>query len=308
MRVVIAGGTGSVGRAIAKHLANQGHEIVLLTRRFRAELGIDQIHWDGRTVDQAWARELAGSMLINLAGELVDRVPTKRNIDLLERSRVEPTLALVEASKVHGAPSLWLQMSTLAIYGDGKEVVLDDDAPAADGPRQMAGVAKAWEAAVRDASAGRLVILRTGIVLQKNTPALNRLVTITRAFLGGTVGSGKQWVSWIHIADFLRVVDFIIANHGISGSVNVTSPNPIQNRDMMRSLRRVLGRPWSPPTPRFAIALGSWILFRTDPQLALTGRRSVPSKLLAAGFQFEHTEFEEAVTNLLALRATLSHS
>ena len=299
MRVVIAGGTGSVGRAIAKHLANQGHEIVLLTRRVRAELGFDQIHWDGRTVDQAWAKELAGSVLINLAGELVDRVPTKRNIDLLERSRVEPTLALVEASRVYGAPSLWLQMSTLAIYGDGKDVVLDDDAPAADGPRQMAGVAKAWEAAVRDASAGRIVILRTGIVLQKGTPALNRLVTITRAFLGGTVGSGQQWVSWIHIADFLRVVDFIIANHGISGSVNITSPNPIQNRDMMRSLRRALGRPWSPPTPRFAISLGSWFLFRTDPQLALTGRRAVPSNLLSAGFQFQHSHFEQALSELM---------
>ena len=307
MRVVIAGGTGSVGRAIAKHLAHQGHEIVLLTRRVRPELSFEQIHWDGRTVDQAWAKELAGSMLINLAGELVDRVPTKRNIDLLERSRVEPTLALVEASRVFGAPQLWLQMSTLAIYGDGEDVVLDDDAPAADGPRQMAGVAEAWEAAVRDASAGRLVTLRTGIVLQKGTPALNRLVTITRAFLGGTVGSGQQWVSWIHIVDFLGVIDFIIANQGISGFVNVTSPNPIQNRDMMRSLRRALGRPWSPPTPRFAITLGSWLLFRTDPQLALTGRRAVPSKLLSAGYRFQHTEFEEAVTNLLALRTTLSH-
>ena len=299
MRVVIAGGTGSVGRAIAKHLANQGHEIVLLTRRVRAELGFDQIHWDGRTVDQAWAKELAGSVLINLAGELVDRVPTKRNIDLLERSRVEPTLALGEASRVYGAPSLWLQMSTLAIYGDGKDVVLDDDAPAADGPRQMAGVAKAWEAAVREASAGRIVILRTGIVLQKGTPALNRLVTITRAFLGGTVGSGQQWVSWIHIDDFLRAIDFIIDHPSISDVVHVSSPVPIRNRNMMNALRVALGRPWVPPIPRFAIQLGARWLFRPDGQLALTGRRGLPNRLLRDGFEFKFPTFEAALQDLL---------
>ena len=312
-RVVIAGGSGSVGRALARHLGEQGFEVTILTRTpnptlFPDETGIRQLQWDGRTTDPSWGREVVGSVLINLAGELVDRVPTEANIDLLEQSRVVPTETLVRAAREFGRPRLWLQMSTLAIYGDAGDQLLDEHSQPADGPRQMAGVAKAWEAAVSHAHAERVVWLRTAVVLQRNTPALNRLVTITRLFLGGRIGSGRQWVSWIHERDFLRAIDFIIANEvqagansdrPIHGPIHITSPNPVQNRELMSTLRHTIGRPWSPPLPAFATRLGAKLLFRTDPQLALTGRRAVPSKLLATGFEFEFPELGPALADLL---------
>lgn len=304
MRIVIAGGTGSVGQALARQLSTQGHSVSVLTRSIRPranfdELGISQLLWDGRTTDPSWSTELAGSVLINLAGELVDRIPTEKNIALLESSRVTPTATLARAAREFGRPALWLQMSTLAIYGDAGEQVLSEGAQVAQGPRQMAGVARSWEAAVVATDAERLVWLRTAVVLQPNTPALNRLVTITKLFLGGRISHGRQWVSWIHESDFLKAIDFIIANDSLRGPVHVTSPQQVRNHELMTALRHRLGRPWSPPTPELLVKVGARFVFRTDAQLALTGRRAEPSKLLEASFQFDFPQLDKALANLL---------
>lgn len=156
MKLVIAGGTGSLGLRVADHFAGNGADVVILTRRPRPSITHRQISWDGRTVSD-WADELDGAVLLNLAGELVDRRPTKRNIDLLRASRVEPTKALVAASAGGRVPAIWLQMSTLAIYGDAGQDIIEESHPAADGPPQMACVASAWEAAAADAKTDRLV-------------------------------------------------------------------------------------------------------------------------------------------------------
>lgn len=298
-RVVIAGGAGTLGKAVAAHFSMQGYPVTLLTRTRRDSIPFDQMEWDGKTVNSRWGHLLKDSVLINLAGELVDRVPTESNIDILERSRMQPTLALAQAAQKFGKPALWLQMSTLAIYGDAGDTILDEHSSTAAGPRQMAGVAKSWEACVTDELADRLVILRTAVVMQPNSPALNRLVTMTKWMLGGTVGSGNQWVSWIHISDFLRALDFVVSKPAITGVVHLSSPEPVTNREMMRSLRRELHRPWTPATPSWLIKIGAVLVFRTDPQLALTGRRALPSKLMASGFHFEHPNFASALSNLL---------
>ena len=302
-RVVIAGGSGAIGQALARRLSESGSEVIILSRHPKPGSPFRQIQWDGLTPDPAWGNVLGGAVLINLAGELVDRIPTKKNIDLLTSSRVQPTRALAMAARQFGAPRLWLQMSTLAIYGDAGDVLLDESAPAADGPRQMAGVAKAWEAEVLPTDAERVVWLRTAVVLQRNTPALNRLVTITKMFLGGRVGSGRQWVSWIHERDFLNAIEFVVGAGGgvgsiLSGPVHLTSPQPVRNSELMATLRRVIGRPWSPPIPAIGIKIGATMLFRTDPQLALTGRRATPKKLLDAGFQFEFPQLGAALRDL----------
>jgi uncharacterized protein (TIGR01777 family) len=296
LKIVIAGGAGTLGRELSKYFSEQSHDVLVLSRRAGSVDGARVLVWDGRSVSQEWGRELQDSVLLNLSGELVDRVPTKENIDLLEASRVEPTNALVEAAKQFGEPKLWLQMSTLAIYGDAGDQVLTENSKPASGPRQMAGVAKAWEAAAAGAPAVRKVILRTGVVLQPGTPALNRLVKITRIFLGGRVASGKQWVSWIDYRDFIRAVEFIIMNAALTGIVHVTSPTPVTNKSLMETLRKVYRRPWSPPSPSLVIKLGARLLFRTDPMLALTGRRAVPQKLLDNGFKFEFTKLEESIS------------
>lgn len=303
VKVVIAGGAGALGRRLADDCARSGDEVVILTRRPRDEIAHRQVSWDGRTVGPRSA-ELEGAIVINLAGELVDKRPTAKNIELLRRSRVEPTRTLVKAtSNLTTQPKLWLQMSTLAIYGDAGQDIVDEDHPAADGPPQMPGVARPWEEAVQGARTNRLVVMRTGIVLDHGTPAFERLTRLTKLGLGGRISNGAQWISWIHIDDFLRAVRFMRDHHEIAGAVHVTAPIPIRNRDMMATLRGALRRPWSPPTPKPLVHLGA-VLMRTDPALALTGRRCVPQRLLAAGFEGDHPAFESAMEHLLSSRKT----
>ena len=303
-KVLIAGGSGALGSAIGAHFAKQGHRVIVLTRKLKADSPFEQLVWDGQTPAESWGKELAGSILINLAGELVDKIPTPENVALLERSRVLPTQALAAASREFGKPELWLQMSTLAIYGDAGDSELTEASPIGGSDQlakfpQMIGVAKAWESSMDSNCANRVVVMRTGIVLQPNTPALNRLVTVTKRFLGGTVGSGNQWVSWIHIDDFLAALDFLFANQALAGVVHLSSPEPVTNRALMASLRQALHRPWTPPTPPLFIKLGSRLLFKTDPQLALTGRRALPGKLTDAGFKFRFNDIREALANLI---------
>ena len=177
--------------------------MVILTRTLRSDIGHRQVRWDGRTVG-AWAAELEGAIVVNLAGELVDERPTAKNIELLRSSRVEPTPALVEAAaNVTTPPKLWLQMSTLAIYGDAGQDIVDEAHPAADGPPQMPGVRGHGRRRSRAAATNRLVVMRTGIVLDHGTPAFERLARLTRLGLGGRISTGEQWISWIHIDDFL---------------------------------------------------------------------------------------------------------
>jgi hypothetical protein len=301
MKVVIAGGTGSVGRRLADDFASRGDDVTILTRSPRPEIDHRQVRWDGRTAGP-WAVELEAAIVVNLAGELVDRRPTAKNVELLRRSRVEPTKALVEAASRRATrPPLWLQMSTMAIYGDAGEDLVDEQHPVADGPPQMPGVAHPWEQAVQGAATDRLIIMRTGIVLDHGMPAFDRLVRLTKLGLGGRISTGEQWTSWIHIDDFLRAVRFIRDHDDITSIVHVTAPNPIQNRDLMATLRTALRRPWSPPSPKPLVHLGA-LLMRTDPALALTGRRGVPRRLLDAGFDFNHRTFDAALQDLLVVK------
>lgn len=299
MKVVIAGGTGTLGQRVAADFAARDHEIVILTRSPRPGSAHHQVEWDGRTIGP-WAAELGGAVVVNLAGQLVDCRPTKHNIELLRRSRVEPTSALARASQqVTTPPALWVQMSTLAIYGDAGQHVIDEQHPPADGPPQMAGVARPWEEAAQAARSDRMIILRTGIVLDRGAPAFERLTRLTKLGLGGRISTGDQWVSWIHIEDFLGALRFVCDQPTMAGIVHVTAPNPIQNRDMMAALRSAVHRPWSPPTPRPLVHLGAFLM-GSDPALALTGRRCVPRRLMDAGFMFEHERFDAALAALLA--------
>lgn len=297
MKVVIAGGTGTLGRRIAADLARDGHDIAILTRAPRPTFPFRQVAWDGRSLGR-WVAELEGAVLINLAGELVDRRPTTANIELLKRSRVEPTRALVGASQgCKRPPVLWLQGSTTAIYGDAGDAVVTEDAPIPPGPPQMPGIARPWEEAAADASAQRQVFFRMSLVLDTATPLLDRLSRIVKLGLGGRISSGRQWVSWIHRQDMLRALRFVL-ERDIDGVVNVTSPEPVHNERLMAELRSHLRRPWSPPVPAALVRLGGWVM-GSDPALALTGRRCIPERLLEAGFTFEYPDLGAALDDLL---------
>lgn len=299
MKVVLAGGTGALGRRVADDLAGRGDDVVVLTRSPRPGSAHRQLAWDGATAG-AWATELTGAALINLAGELVDRRPSRAGVELLTRSRVEPAAALAAAAASAPAPpSVWVQMSTLAIYGDAGDRVVDEGAPPADGPPQMAGVARAWEHAATGVAADRQVVLRAGVVLDRGTPALDRLVGLVRWGLGGRVGSGRQWVSWLHITDFLAIVRRVLDDQSMGGIVHATSPQPVRNDELMAALRRRLHRPPALPTPAPLVRIGA-VLLRTDPALALLGRRGVPARLLESGFVFTHPTIDGALHDLLA--------
>jgi uncharacterized protein (TIGR01777 family) len=199
-----------------------------------------------------------------------------------------------------GGVGTWVQLSTLAVYGDRGDEVLDEDAAVGTEPPQMTGVATAWEASATAALSNvkRQVILRTGVVLQPDTPALNRLTGLARWGLGGTIGTGRQWVSWIHGDDFVAAVRHALATPELTGVVHVTSPEPVRNADLMAGLRRVTHRGVGLPTPKPLAYLGAAVL-RTDPALALTGRRCYPARVLATGFEFEHPALGSALRDLI---------
>ena len=300
MKVVIAGGSGTLGRRIAADLAGRGNDIVILTRSPREDFPFRQVAWDGRTVG-SWSQELEGSVLINLAGELVDRRPTPANIELLRSSRVEPTRALVQASLACARPPvLWLQGSSTAIYGDAGEAVITEGSPIPAGPPQMPGVARPWEEAAKGGVADRQIIFRMSLVLDTDTPVLDRLSRLVKLGLGGRISTGRQWISWVHVRDMLRALRFVMDTE-IDGVVNVTSPNPVRNATLMEELRRHLHRPWSPPTPAPIVRVGAWLM-GSDAEIALTGRRCVPARLLDAGFDFEFPELPHALDDLLGTK------
>ncbi len=302
-KVVIAGGSGALGARLVSALADKC-EVVVLTRQPASNSVVRQVCWDGRTVGQ-WAAELdePDTSVINLAGKLVDCRATAANIDELIDSRVAPTQALVRASQQLQAPlAHWVQASTTAIWSDAGEARCTESTPIpAGGLPQMTGVARPWEAAFSGANVEHGVVLRTAIVLDPHSAALKRLAALTRWGLGGTVGTGRQWVSWIHLDDWLAIVQACLGfDPGLSvpaGVLVAAAPNPVRSADLMATLRRTLHRPGL-PTPAALLRLGA-VLMRSDPALALTGRHATSQILDEIGFGFEYPSLEGALGDLL---------
>lgn len=306
LRVVVAGGSGALGRRLTADLTARGHDVVVLTRSPDPGAPVREVAWDGRTVGP-WVRELADparTAVVNLAGKLVDVRPTARNVTALRDSRVAATRALVAASRQLSAPlARWVQASTTAIYSDAGEQRVTEDSPVPEpGLPQMTGVAVPWEAAVEAAHTERLTVLRTSLVLDRDVPVMDRMLLVTRFGLGGPIGGGRQWMSWIHVHDWLAVVRAALGldpDIDLTGTVIASAPQPVRNAEMMRELRRRLGRPWAPPTPVPLLRLGSLVL-RTDPALAATGRHATSRVLADAGFRFAFPTIEAALDDLLS--------
>ncbi|WP_076259124.1 SRPBCC family protein [Intrasporangium flavum] len=317
LRVVVAGGSGTLGRALSADLASRGHEVVVLTRSPQPDLPHRQVAWDGETLGpwvEALNEEPGRTAVVNLAGRLVDVRPTAANVRDLRESRVRPTLALVEASRSLSSPlAAWVQGSTTAIWSDAGEALVTESTPlptGTDALPQMTGVARPWEDAADGANTARLVLLRTSIVLQDGSPAFDRLAGLTRLGLGGRVGSGRQWFSWVHVDDWLAIVRSALGvdtgvNPGVDpaasleGVVVAAAPEPVRNAELMAALRRHLRRPASPPTPELLVRVGS-VPLRTDPALGLTGRHCTSEVLAASGFAFAHPGLDGALADLLS--------
>ncbi|WP_069161673.1 DUF1731 domain-containing protein [Nocardia altamirensis] len=308
LTAVIAGGTGALGKHIAADLTCRGHRVTILTRRRSAGLPFTQVEWDGTTVG-TWVAALRNpgpTAIINLAGKLVDCRPTSRNIDELRRSRVDSTRALVQAAATLDAPiDYWVQASTTAIWSDAGEIRCTETTPVPVGLPQMTGVAEPWERAFDGANAAHSTVLRTSIVLDPQAPALRRLGQLTKAGLGGRVGPGDQWFSWIHVEDWLAIVRAAL---GLDPAVTLpdgilvaATDFPVRNRELMAALRRHLRRPPAPPTPAPILQIGA-VFLRTDPALGLTGRYATSEVLQQAGFVFRYPTLDEALSDLLPSR------
>jgi uncharacterized protein (TIGR01777 family) len=312
-RIVIPGGTGYLGRALAERLVDRGDDVVLLTRGPARQVdGCRLVSWDARTVGD-WVEELEGAdAVVHLTGRRVDVRATRRNVDELISSRVEPVRAVGEGVRAcRTPPPVWVQSSSLAIFGEGGDAVIDESTtPSGIGPREMVTVCLAWEGAFHQAASevDRTVLLRIGIGLGgQGDPATAKLARIVRMGLGGRVGSGRQWVSWVDLDDLLAVmlravdgpVDPAVKRPAMSGTYHVTSPNPVTNAEMMATYRRLLGRRLRLPTPAIVAKVGAPLL-GSSASLALTGRRCVPTRLREEGFVFTYPDFEPSVRRALA--------
>jgi uncharacterized protein len=307
-KVVIAGGSGFLGRGLAWFLTDHGYQVTILSRGAKRDndwpTSIGWRIWDGRTAGD-WIDCLNGSSaVINVVGRSVDCKKTPENKRVILESRVHSCQALGQAMRaVSKPPPVWLQSATAHIVGDPipEDTICDEDTPPGEGMAPEVG--QAWEQALAEniLPTQRSVALRISFVLGRNGGALRRLGLVTRLGLGGTVGSGKQWMSWIHQHDLNRLFLTMMADESYNGVYMVTAPEPVTNRLFMAAMRSAYHRPWSPPAPSLGVRLACRWILNTDPELALLGRRCVPRRLLDRhGFTFDFPTIKDALKNLAA--------
>lgn len=304
-RLVIAGGNGFIGSALAAEWLARGGEVVVLTRSPRTcPDGVTETEWDGAQPGD-WVKYLDGAeAVVNLAGKNVKCRHTTENVRALTESRVNAVRAIAQAlERVKTPPPVWVQAGAIGFYGDTGETICDENSP--NGKDALAGVCRQWENAFHAATVPRTrkVLLRIGFVLGRNGGALPVLAGMTRWFLGGSAGNGRQFISWIHIADLTRMFCESIARQDWTGTFNATGPRPATNAEFMRELRQALHRPWSPPAPAFAVKLGAGLL-GMEPSLALAGCRVTPKRFIEAGFQFQFPELEAALKDIFGGAST----
>ncbi len=305
-RYVIAGGSGFLGVSLAHHLAALGADVVILSRTAPRVAGPwRHERWDARTVGPwtSWLDNADG--VVNLVGRSVNCIKTPDHCDEILRSRVDATRVLGEAVRcVSSPPRAWVQMSTAHIYGDPPERVCDEDAPTGYGLAPFVGTA--WEQAFEEANVEALgirgVVLRTGFVLGRDRGAgggaLSSLGGLVRLGLGGTVGHGRQGMSWIHERDMNRLFERGLTDETMRGTYIATAPNPVSNAEFMRALRRALRMPIGLPAFAWMVRLGAPLVMRTDPELALYGRYCVSKRLPSEGFAFDFPEVGAALADL----------
>jgi uncharacterized protein (TIGR01777 family) len=298
-RIVLAGGSGFIGRALGDHLRRHGYDLIVLTRgEAKSADGVTYVHWDGRTVGD-WARYLDGAeAVVNLAGRNVNCRYNAKNREEIRRSRIDAVQAVGEAiAACTTPPRVLIQSSTTAMYIQTDDAILDESARPASGFSPDTAVM--WEEAFNSVPTPRTrrVLLRISFVLGRSGGALRTLERLTRWFMGGRAGSGRQWISWVHIKDLCRIVRFAIEREDVQGLYHATAPNPVTNAQFMRELRRALRRPWSPPVPRLAVRFGSWVM-RTEAELARRGRRCIPRRLMDLGFEFHFPHLPLALADL----------
>jgi uncharacterized protein (TIGR01777 family) len=297
MKVVIAGGSGFLGGPIVERLLARGDDVAVLTRNPAPVRAGRALQWDARS-QGAWSGEAASAdVVINLAGENIGegRWTAERKKRMIS-SRLDATGAIVEALRREPARArTFISASAVGFYGNRGDEVLDESSPRGSG--FLAELVERWEAAAREAeSLARLVILRFGVVLAPDGGALKKMMLPFKLGVGGPVGDGRQWMSWLERADAVRIVEWAIDHPAASSTYNATSPQPVSNREFARALGRALHRPALMPAPAFALRLAFGEMAE---EVLLAGQRVVPVRASAEGFAFERPSIDAALAALL---------
>ena len=306
MRVIITGGSGLIGTALAQNLAADGHEVIALSRnpsRHTFPVGVRGEKWDSKTA-AGWGHLADGADAnINLAGAPIagtGLIPTRWNEERKRRirqSRIDAGTAVSEAiTAASNKPKVLIQSSGADYYGDVQsDRIITEASPTGSG--FLADVTVDWEAstAAVEEMGVRRVIIRSGMVLSMESGSLPITVLPFRFFVGGPLGNGQQWWPWIHLEDEVRAIRFLIEEESATGPYNLCTPNPLKNKDFAKSIGRVLNRPSLIPVPAFALKL----ILGEISAIVLHGRRAVPQKLQDDGFTFKYPEAEAALRDLL---------
>jgi uncharacterized protein (TIGR01777 family) len=292
--IVIAGGSGFLGTALVAVWRREGHRVLVLTRRPRRD---GDLAWSPEGSDRGWMAVMAGAdAVVNLAGEgIADKRWTASRKAAILDSRIRATRAIVAAIKAaRPAPATLISASAIGIYGTrGDDPVTEDTGPGSD---FLADVCRAWEAeAIPVAPLTRVVLLRTGVVLAKDGGALPQIALPFRFLAGGPVGSGRQYMSWIHLADWTAMVSWAMVTPGVIGPLNLTAPTPVTNAEFARALGRAMRRPAFMHAPSFALRLA---LGEMADALLLGGQRVLPAKAQRLGFEFQYGTLDAALREI----------
>ncbi len=299
-KLIIAGGTGFLGQALIDHFKNDFDAIVVLSRREnKLEGKVRYIKWDAKT-EGSWCKELEGAFaIINLCGKSVDCRYTEANKKIIFSSRLDSTKIIGEAIlKCNTPPKVWINGASATIYAASENIPMTET-NGKIGEGFSIDVCKAWEKVFYDFKlpGTRMINLRISLVFGTGGGVFPVLFSLTKKLIGGKMGNGKQQVSWIHIKDFCRIVEWIFEHEDSKGIYNVVAPEPVSNKNLMRLLRQNANALFGLPSPAWLLEIGAFFI-RTETELILKSRYSVPERLLDEGFKFNYESIEKCVIDL----------